>query len=90
MWCCGMPDTAEYLAKNIKETVLVSLKTGSWVRGILQSFDRHLNLVLDNAEELVPLKSGEGLEDRKVVKLGKRVLIRGDVVVAISTPNRGE
>ena len=76
-----MPDTAAYLSKNMKEDVLVSLKTGFWIRGKLESFDRHLNLILGDAEELVVDKG-----ERKSIKLGKRVLVRGDMVVAISMP----
>jgi len=54
--------------------VLVKLKGGREVRGILMSFDQHLNLVLDNAEEM---------RESKVRRLGL-IIVRGDNVVFIS------
>jgi len=54
--------------------VMVELKNGKVIRGMLLAFDIHINLVLDNAEELV-----EGEIKRK---LG-RVLIRGDTVLMV-------
>jgi len=70
----------EYLSKHIGSTVLVTLKGGTWIRGIFRSYDAHLNLILDDAEEII--QNGESGE-HSVRKLGK-VLIRGDTVVFIS------
>ena len=55
--------------------LLVRLKGGREIRGILKSFDQHLNLVLDEAEEM--------RRDNKVRKLGL-IIIRGDNVVLVS------
>jgi len=54
--------------------VLVELKNGNTIRGKLIAFDIHLNVVLDDAEEL---KSGE------VARRLGRTLIRGDTVILI-------
>ncbi len=54
--------------------VVVELKNGNTVRGKLLAFDIHLNVVLDDAEEL---KDGEVSR-----KLG-RVMVRGDTIVLI-------
>jgi small nuclear ribonucleoprotein len=59
-------------AKN--GNVLVELKNKTTIRGKLMAFDIHLNVVLDDAEEL---ESGDVKR-----KLG-RTLIRGDTVVLI-------
>ncbi|HDM91944.1 MAG TPA: RNA-binding protein [Candidatus Korarchaeota archaeon] len=80
-----MSNAMKYLTKTMNGNVLVSLKNGSWVRGILRAFDNHLNLIVDNAEEMYHVQTSEGTEVR-TIRLGKRVLIRGDTVVAISTP----
>ena len=78
--------TVEYLTRSLDTNVLISLKTKSWLRGILRTFDQHLNLIIDDAEEIVmPNSPGE---DHKVIKIGRRVLVRGDNVVAISASPR--
>ena len=70
-----MPSMTDELAKSIGTTVLVKLKGGREVRGILRSFDQHLNLVLEQAEEIRP--------NSQVRKLGT-IVIRGDNVMLIS------
>ncbi|MEM1873675.1 MAG: LSm family protein [Acidilobaceae archaeon] len=69
-----MSDAFRELRSYIGMPVLVKIKGGKGFRGILRSYDQHLNIVLDNAEEI------EG-ENRRT--LG-RVLIRGDNVVVVS------
>ena len=72
---CALPSgTAELLMKSLNTMVLVKLKGGREIRGILRSFDQHLNLVLDDAEEM---------RESKTRKLGT-IIIRGDNVVLIS------
>jgi small nuclear ribonucleoprotein len=56
------------------QPVIIALKGGREIRGILQGYDVHLNLVLDRAEEEV-----EG----QVEKRGT-VIVRGDNVIYIS------
>lgn len=63
------------LSESLGNIVLVKLKGGREIRGILKSYDQHLNLVLENAEEV---KS-----NGKIRKLGT-IIIRGDNVVLIS------
>ncbi len=56
--------------------VLVELKNGAKYGGILEAFDMHINIVLNDAEQIV---NGEVKR-----KLG-RVFIRGDTIILIST-----
>jgi small nuclear ribonucleoprotein len=42
----------DLLNKAIGQQVLIRLKNGIDIRGKVTSFDIHMNLVLDNAEEL--------------------------------------
>ncbi|MEM4700486.1 MAG: LSm family protein [Candidatus Nezhaarchaeales archaeon] len=67
--------TVSLLNASLGSDVLIKLKGGRELRGKLRSFDQHLNLVLEGAEEL--RQNGE------VKKLGL-VLIRGDNVVLVS------
>jgi len=70
-----MSDTAQKLLhESIGSLVLVKLRGGRELRGKLRSFDQHLNLVIEDAEEV--------LEDT-TRKLGM-VVIRGENVLLIS------
>ncbi len=64
----------EEMKKALNKTVLVKLRNGVELRGRLKGFDLHLNVLLDDAEELI---------DKDVIKRGL-VLIRGDTIVLIS------
>ncbi|MDH7593000.1 MAG: RNA-binding protein [Methanomicrobiales archaeon] len=57
-----------------RQPVIVSLKGGREIRGVLQGYDVHMNLVLDKAEEEM-----EG----EIVKMGT-LIVRGDNVIYIS------
>ncbi|BES80603.1 LSm family protein [Pyrodictium abyssi] len=67
--------THRVLGDNIGSIVLVKLKDANEVRGKLKSYDQHLNLVLEDAEEVY--------EDGRTRKLGT-IVIRGDTVLLIS------
>ena len=67
--------THKLLEQNIGSIVLVKLRGDIVVRGKLRSFDQHLNLVLEDAEEIK--------NDGTTRKLGTLV-IRGDNVILIS------
>ncbi|HDN90863.1 MAG TPA: small nuclear ribonucleoprotein [Candidatus Aenigmarchaeota archaeon] len=55
--------------------VLVELKNGKQLVGVLLAFDIHINIVLDDAEEI--------FENETKRKLGK-VFVRGDTIIAVS------
>lgn len=65
----------DVLNNALNNNVLIKLKGDVEIRGTLASFDVHMNLVIENGEEL---KSGELKR-----KLGT-VLLRGDTVVFVS------
>ena len=57
-----------------QKPVIVSLKGGREIRGILQGYDVHMNLVLDNAEEDI-----DGVTEKRGT-----LIVRGDNVIYIS------
>jgi small nuclear ribonucleoprotein len=54
--------------------IIVSLKNGNSITGVLKAFDMHMNLWLEDAEKT---------SDEKTVKLGT-VIIRGDTILLAS------
>ena len=74
-----MPATNErpfdLLNKMLGQQVLIRLKGGAHIRGKMSSFDIHMNLVLQDAEEL---------EDGEVKRKIGTMLLRGGNILYIS------
>jgi len=72
----------DIIAASLDKAIIVKLKGSKIVRGILASFDQHLNLFLNNA--------GEIQEDGNIKKLGN-IIVRGDNVILLIFPTeKGE
>jgi small nuclear ribonucleoprotein len=71
--------TTQILEESLGKTVLVRLKGGKSLRGKLRGFDQHLNLVLEETDDIT--------EKENVRKLGV-IIVRGDNVIIISPPPR--
>ena len=72
-----MADEISNLMNNSKtKDVLLRLRNNKTVHGILKDFDVHMNLTLDNAEDI---------SDETPLELGT-ILLRGDNILAISIP----
>lgn len=63
------------LSQAIGSTVFVGLKGGRELRGKLVSYDTHLNLVLDESEEI---------QSEEASKRFGKMIIRGDNIVFVS------
>ncbi len=70
---------AKIFEESLNKVVLVQLKGGRSVRGKLYSFDQHMNLVLEDAEDVT--------NSDLTKKLGT-IIVRGDNVVLVSPPPR--
>lgn len=68
----------ELLQRSLNAIVLIKLKGGREIRGKLRSYDQHMNLVLEEAEEF---------RADEIKALGK-IIVRGDNVILISPPPR--
>ncbi len=64
----------DVLGELLDNQVLVRLKNGLEIRGVLKAFDVHINLVLDNAE----FKEGD------IEKKFKKIFLRGDMILFVS------
>jgi len=71
--------TIQILEENLGKTVLVRLRGGKNLRGKLKGFDQHLNLVLEEADDIT---DAENIEKMGVI------IVRGDNVIIISPPPR--
>jgi len=70
-----MSDAAQrLLSENLGKLILVKLRGNKLLRGILRSFDQHLNIVLEDAEEILENESR---------KLGV-VVVRGENIIFMS------
>jgi small nuclear ribonucleoprotein len=65
------------LDESVGRVVLIKMKGGKVIRGLLRGFDQHMNLLLEESEEV--------LDEGKTNKLGT-IVVRGDNVVIISPP----
>jgi len=73
-----MADEISTLMSNNKDkTVSLRLRNTKTIQGILKDFDIHMNLSLDDAEDV---------SEEKHEKLGK-ILLRGDNILTISFPD---
>lgn len=73
-----MSDEISTLMSNSKnKSVLLRLRNNKTIKGSLLDFDVHMNLTLDNAEDV---------SDEQSEKLGK-ILLRGDNILIVSLPD---
>ena len=67
------------LEESLGKMVLVRLKGGRSYRGKLQGFDQHMNLVLEETEDIS--------DTNNTTRIGT-IIVRGDNVVILSPPPR--
>jgi small nuclear ribonucleoprotein len=68
---------AKMLEDSIGKTVLIRLRGGRSLRGKLHGFDMHMNIVLEEAEDIT--------DTNNVLQLST-IIVRGDNVIIISPP----
>ncbi len=71
---------SQVLQENVGKSVLVKLKGRKMIRGKLKSFDKQMNLLLQEAIDISEQHTGENQSE---IHMGD-ILIRGDNVIIIS------
>ncbi|MFB5600397.1 MAG: LSM domain-containing protein [Nitrososphaeraceae archaeon] len=66
--------TVQVLKENIGKRIMIKLKGDKIIKGILEKFDQHMNLILSNATEY---------KNNQESKLGN-LLLKGDNIIIIS------
>lgn len=72
----------ELLQISIGSQVLVELKGRKKIKGKLRGFDQHLNIILEDAEEI----SVDPETNQQTVVQVDTVIVRGDNVILVSPP----
>ena len=65
------------LERSVGKTVLIKVRGGRTLRGILEGFDQHVNLYMSGAEEI---------SDSENIRSIGTIVLRGDNVIMISPP----
>merc|ERR1712194_975495 len=77
---------------SLDERIVVKLRGDRDLRGKLQAYDQHLNMVLSDVEETVTLIEMDEETYEEIIKTSKRqfdmLFVRGDGVILISPPLR--
>jgi len=69
--------SANLLNEFINKPILVKLRNNHTIKGTLQTFDDHMNLVLEKSEDII--------SENEVDSLGK-IIVRGDNIFMIAVP----
>ena len=65
------------LERSIGKTVLIKLRGGRTIRGLLEGYDQHVNLVLKDVDDIS--------NPENTVSIGT-IVLRGDNVIMLSPP----
>lgn len=76
-------DTINQLRKSVGKSILIKVGGGKMFRGILLSYDKHLNLYLDDAVQIFEIENKDGYPVTESEEIGT-VILRGSNIVIIS------
>ena len=74
----------DVLSQALNKVIILKVRGHREVRGILRSYDQHLNLHLEDAEMIHPADEEKKIESI-TEKLGS-IILRGDNVILVSPP----
>ncbi len=74
----------DVLTAALNKKVILKVRGRREIRGILRSYDPHLNLYLEDAEMIYPPR--EETDQESVTETLGNIILRGDNVILISPP----
>ena len=88
----SIDEPMDLIRLSIGEKVHVKCRGDRELRGVLQAYDQHLNLVLSTVEETITTQELDEETYEEIIKQSKReiemLFVRGDVVILIAPPLR--
>ncbi|MFX1377160.1 MAG: LSM domain-containing protein [Promethearchaeota archaeon] len=76
----------DYLKDSINKVILIKVKRNRLFRALLKSFDEHLNLYIEDAQQIFEYQDEEGNIREEHEILGD-IVIRGDNIIFINLAN---
>ncbi|MFW9879352.1 MAG: LSM domain-containing protein, partial [Candidatus Thorarchaeota archaeon] len=76
----------DYLKDSLNKVILIKVKRNRLFRAKLMSFDEHLNIYIEDAEQLFEYQDDEGNIREEHENLGD-IVIRGDNIIFINLSN---
>lgn len=76
----------DYLKESLNKVILIKVKRNRLFRAKLMSFDEHLNIYIENAEQIFEYQDEEGNIREEHEDLGA-IVIRGDNIIFINLSN---
>ncbi|KAI8928031.1 u6 snRNA-associated Sm-like protein LSm3-like protein [Entophlyctis helioformis] len=76
---------------SLDERIYVKMRGDRELRGRLNAYDQHMNLVLGDVEETITVVNVDDGDEsiEKVVRTYEMLFVRGDGVILVAPPKRG-
>jgi U6 snRNA-associated Sm-like protein LSm3 len=88
----SIDEPMDLIRLSIGEKIVVKCRGDRELRGVLQAYDQHLNLVLSGVEETITVQELDEETYEEIIKQSTReiemLFVRGDVVILIAPPLR--
>ncbi|EQC36592.1 U6 snRNA-associated Sm-like protein LSm3 [Saprolegnia diclina VS20] len=88
----SIDEPLDLIKLSLDERIYVKCRGDRELRGKLQAYDQHLNMILSDVEETVTSHEVDQETYEEIVKQAKRqvemLFVRGDVIVLVAPPLR--
>uniref|UniRef100_A0A1I7YZN2 U6 snRNA-associated Sm-like protein LSm3 n=1 Tax=Steinernema glaseri TaxID=37863 RepID=A0A1I7YZN2_9BILA len=88
----NVDEPLDLIRLSLNERVHIKMRQDREIRGVLQGFDQHLNMVLSDVEEIITTMELDEESYEEIVKQTKRkvpmLFVRGDSIILVSPPPR--